>query len=119
MCETCDLYVASPTNSWPMPWLHDPGWIGQCGLGGRVLSTLEPGTRWRYADHGFATLGQIVEDVSGKPLARYLREHIFEPLGWPDTYLVRSEPVQSRLATGYSLRSGNVKLVTDYEMVTA
>ncbi len=29
----------------------------------------EPGTRWRYTDHGFATLGQIVADVSGRPLA--------------------------------------------------
>ena len=32
-----------------------------------------------YTNHGFATLGQIVEDVSGQPLDRYLREHIFEP----------------------------------------
>jgi CubicO group peptidase (beta-lactamase class C family) len=27
----------------------------------------EPGTRWRYTDHGFATLGQLVEDVTGRP----------------------------------------------------
>jgi CubicO group peptidase (beta-lactamase class C family) len=33
----------------------------------------EPGTRFMYTDHGFATLGQLVEDVSGKPLDRYLR----------------------------------------------
>lgn len=25
----------------------------------------EPGTRFRYTDHGFATLGQLVEDVTG------------------------------------------------------
>ena len=53
----------------------------------------EPGTRFRYTNHGFATLGQIVEDVSGQPLDRYLREHIFEPLGMADTDLVRSERV--------------------------
>ena len=57
------------------------------------------------ATTGSPTLGQIVEDVSGEPLDRYLREHIFEPLGMTDTDLVRSERVTARLATGYELRS--------------
>jgi CubicO group peptidase (beta-lactamase class C family) len=78
----------------------------------------EPGTRFIYTDHGFATLGQIVEDVSGKPLDRYLREHIFEPLGMANTDLVRSELVKLHLATGYSLGSNGAKTVTDYEVVT-
>lgn len=79
----------------------------------------EPGTRFVYGNHGFATLGQLVEDVSGKPLDRYFREHIFEPLGMADTDLVRSELVKSRLATGYNLRSDGAKAVTEREMVTA
>jgi CubicO group peptidase (beta-lactamase class C family) len=78
----------------------------------------EPGTRFMYTDHGFATLGQIVEDVSGKPLDRYLREHIFEPLGMGDTDLVRSERLRSRLANGYELRSDGAKAVTDYDVIT-
>ncbi|MGH8838146.1 MAG: serine hydrolase domain-containing protein [Jiangellaceae bacterium] len=78
----------------------------------------EPGTRFMYTDHGFATLGQIVEDVSGQPLDRYFREHIFEPLGMADSDLVRSERVKPRLATGYELRSGGATAVTDYELVT-
>ena len=79
----------------------------------------EPGTMFRYGDHGPATLGQIVEDVSGTSLNRYLREHVFEPLGMADTTLVRSEVVQSRLATGYKLSSTGPKPVTDREVVTA
>ncbi len=79
----------------------------------------EPGTMFRYGNHGFATLGQLVEDVSGKPLNRYFRDHIFEPLGMADTDLVRSETVRSRLATGYSLRSGGARAVSGREMVTA
>jgi len=78
----------------------------------------EPGTRFAYTDHGFATLGQIVEDVSGQPLEGYFREHIFEPLGMADTSLVRSGLVQSHLATGYNLGSHGAKAVTDYEVVT-
>jgi CubicO group peptidase (beta-lactamase class C family) len=78
----------------------------------------EPGTRFRYTDHGFATLGQLVEDVSGQRLDHYLREHIFQPLGMADTSLVRSELAQARLATGYNLGSGGAKAVTNYEVVT-
>jgi CubicO group peptidase (beta-lactamase class C family) len=78
----------------------------------------EPGNRFMYTNHGFATLGQIVEDVSGETLDRYLREHIFEPLGMADTDLVRSERVKSHLATGYDLRSDGARAVTDYEVVT-
>lgn len=79
----------------------------------------EPGTRFRYTDHGFATLGQIVEDVTGQSLDRYLREHVFEPLGMTDTGLTRSEELASRLATGYTLGRHGVSPVADYQVVTA
>jgi CubicO group peptidase (beta-lactamase class C family) len=78
----------------------------------------EPGTRHTYSNHGFATLGQIVEDVSGEPLDRYFREHIFEPLGMADTDLLRSVRVRSRLATGYALRSDGPHPVSDCDVVT-
>lgn len=86
---------------------------------GRLRVDAEPGTRFAYGNHGFATLGQIVEDVSGKPLDRYFREHIFEPLGMTDSDLLRSEKVRSRLATGYTLGSRGPKAVAEREMVTA
>lgn len=74
----------------------------------------EPGTRFMYTNHGFAAIGQIVEDVSGLPLNRYLKERIFEPLGMADTSLVRSELDRSRFAKGYELRSRGPE-VADYE----
>ncbi len=100
-----------------------------CGLGqpvptladyyhGRLHLAAEPGTRFTYGNHGFATLGQIVEDVSGQPLDRYFREHIFEPLGMAESDLLRSEQVKKRLATGYKLRSHGVSPVTDRQPVT-
>ena len=55
---------------------------------------VEPGTKWVYSNHGFAALGQIVEDVSGQPLDRYLRDRIFDPLGMEHTDLLRSERVR-------------------------
>jgi CubicO group peptidase (beta-lactamase class C family) len=79
---------------------------------------VEPGTKWVYSNHGFAALGQIVEDVSGQPLDRYLRERVFEPLGMEHTELVRSERVRDRLATGYVLCSRGLKAVADREVLT-
>jgi CubicO group peptidase (beta-lactamase class C family) len=79
---------------------------------------IEPGTKWVYSNHGFAALGQLVEDVSGQPLDHYLREHIFAPLGMEHTDLVRSERVRPHLATGYVLRSRGLKPVADREVPT-
>jgi CubicO group peptidase (beta-lactamase class C family) len=79
----------------------------------------EPGTKWAYSNHGFGALGQIVEDAAGIPLGRYLREHVFGPLGMEHSDLRRSERVQPRLATGYQLGSRGLKAVTDREVVQA
>jgi CubicO group peptidase (beta-lactamase class C family) len=84
---------------------------------GGLRIDVEPGTRFTYTNHGFATLGQIIEDVSGELLAHYFHEHLFEPLGMADTDLVRSERVQSHLATGYDLHRNGARPIADYELV--
>jgi CubicO group peptidase (beta-lactamase class C family) len=86
---------------------------------GGLRLVVEPGTAFAYSNHGFATLGQLVEDVSGMPLARYLREHVFEPLGMAGTDLVRSERVEPRLATGYVLGRGGARAVPDRDWIGA
>ena len=86
---------------------------------GHLRQVVEPGTAFAYSNHGFATLGQIVEDVSGKPLDGYLREHILEPLGMADSDLVRSELVASRLATGYVLGPNGATVIPDRDWVSA
>ena len=87
--------------------------------GGELRLVAEPGTRFRYGNHSFATLGQIVEDVSGEPLDRYLRDHIFEPLGMDDTDLLRTPAVESRLATGYEMSRRGPREVEPRQMITA
>jgi hypothetical protein len=86
---------------------------------GRLVLGAEPGTRFRYSDHGPATIGQIVEDVSGQALESYLREHVFAPLGMTTTDLRRSERVTPGLATGYVLRAGGPRAVPERQVVTA
>lgn len=86
---------------------------------GGLPVVIEPGTRWVYSNHGFAVLGQIVEDVTGQPFDRYLRQHLFEPLGMQHSDLLRSERVAADLATGYLVRARGLKTVKDYDIPTA
>ena len=80
-------------------------------------STSSRARKWAYSNHGFATLGQIVEDVSGIPLDRYLREHVFEPLGM-DRH--RPRPVRAGAASpGDRVRAAlrrSSRPVADHEM---
>ena len=128
--------ICSPTRPACREWLHpsrmvNSDWFGETFCAGRRVPTLaeyyrgglrlavEPGTIWAYTDHGFATLGQIVEDVSGEPLDRYLREHIFEPLGMADTRPRALEPgtiaALDRVHAAPEGREGR----TDHQGVTA
>jgi len=86
---------------------------------GELHLVAEPGAMHIYSNHSFATLGQIVEDVSGEPLDRYLRGHIFEPLGMEHTDLLRSERVRGRLATEYALHSHGPRPIRDCDLITA
>lgn len=79
---------------------------------------VEPGTKWMYSNHGFAVLGQVVEDVSGEPFDRYLRSHVFDVLGLEHTDVVLSERVRSQLAEGYVLRRNGLKTVPYREVPT-
>lgn len=78
----------------------------------------EPGTRFTYSNHGFGTLGQVVEDVTGMSIGHYFRERIFEPLGLASTALVPSTAMRSRLASGYTIGRHGAEVVHDFEVVT-
>lgn len=86
---------------------------------GALHLVTEPGTTHTYSNHGFATLGQVVEDLTGDPLHSYFRAHIFEPLGLERTDLARSDRVTQRLATGYTLRRQGPRPVADRDLITA
>jgi CubicO group peptidase (beta-lactamase class C family) len=86
---------------------------------GGLRVVVEPGSAFAYSNHGYATLGQIVEDVSGIPLERFFRERIFEPLGMADSDLVRSDRIASRLATGYAIGSHGATAIPDRDWIGA
>ncbi len=78
----------------------------------------EPGTVFAYSNHGFATLGQIIEDVSGRSLGSYFQEQLFEPLGMTGTVYGRLEPATVPRAVGYVIRSSGPVPVADRDWIS-
>ncbi|NUR26331.1 MAG: beta-lactamase family protein [Catenulispora sp.] len=85
--------------------------------GGPRLVT-QPGKAFVYSNHGFATLGQLVEDVTGQSLPWYLRCEVFEPLGLTDTHIGPPGLPAVHRATGNTFHRGEPRPVADRPLVT-
>lgn len=65
---------------------------------------IDSSTRFKYSNYAYGLLGYIIEEVSGKTYADYLRDEIFEPLGLFKIG-VDYTPNSSAYATGYTALS--------------
>jgi len=66
-----------------------------------VPFTRAPQTQFEYSNFGYALLGRIITNVSGRPYAEYIEQEIMRPLGMTSTgYDVFAAP-QQRRALGY------------------
>lgn len=61
----------------------------------------EPGSRARYHNPNYWVAARIVEVVSGEPFDSYLRHHVFDPVGMPNTRTVRSLRQVPQIAEGH------------------
>jgi CubicO group peptidase (beta-lactamase class C family) len=60
-----------------------------------------PGIAYEYSNLGFATLGYIIQKVTGQSYDQYITEHILKPLGMTHTYYEFSKVPAEELAHGY------------------
>ena len=60
-----------------------------------------PGTAFEYSNYGFAILGQIVAQVSGRPYADYVRDQLLLPLGMRSSTFQMSRVPRDHIALGY------------------
>jgi D-alanyl-D-alanine carboxypeptidase len=75
----------------PLKVVHD--------FAGKPLD-FEPGTQWQYSNTNFVLAALIVQKVSGKPFAIYLRENILDPAHL--THVLNLNTEQNKLqVTGY------------------
>ena len=72
----------------------------------------DPGERWHYSC-ATDVCGYLVEALSGLPLDRYFKQHIFEPLGMPDTAFSVPDSKVDRLSASYQWQPGGALRVLD------
>jgi CubicO group peptidase (beta-lactamase class C family) len=66
----------------------------------------EPGTHFLYSNIGYAILGVALSRAAGEPYTKYVREHIFVPLGMANTTFDPDEHMTNALAKGYIVHNG-------------
>ncbi|PQV59584.1 CubicO group peptidase (beta-lactamase class C family) [Sediminibacterium magnilacihabitans] len=68
-----------------------------------------PGVAYEYSNLGFASLGYIIEKVTGKPYSEYIAEHIWKPLNMNQAMYEYSRVPAAQLAHGYRWINGDWK----------
>ena len=74
----------------------------------------EPGAEFNYNNSAFSLASMVVERVSGRPFAEFMREEVFLPLGMTKTW-VRADPGQivPGRSIGYIAGEGGFREVRD------
>jgi CubicO group peptidase (beta-lactamase class C family) len=69
-----------------------------------------PGSEWRYSNTGYALLALVVERVSGRAFADFLRERLFTPAGLAHAVAhIEGRDTVHRRAYGHSVRSDSIE----------
>lgn len=72
-----------------------------------VVVSTRPGAEWRYSGGGTTVVQLLVEEVTGEPFARYMRERVLEPLGMTSSTYEQPLPPERapRAATAHRARA--------------
>src|SRR5262245_58305513 len=113
MSHTSGLVPNPPTrrSAWPIGGPLDDSWLEQnlpdiVQTIARSRLRFRPGTKFEYSNSSLFVLGRVIEVVSGKPYAVYVREKILDPLGMTDTLFAPPASEATRVATIYARRDG-------------
>lgn len=71
-----------------------------------VPRTAAPETRYEYSNLGYAMLGRIVSNVSGRNFSEFIAQRVFSPLGMASTTYEFSTFPAERRAMGYRWEDG-------------
>ena len=67
---------------------------------------IRPGKTWAYSNTNYMLLGQLVEQVTGHPLADEIRARLLDPLKLENAWYQAAEEPKAPLSVGYELRPG-------------
>jgi CubicO group peptidase (beta-lactamase class C family) len=67
-----------------------------------------PGSKWAYSNTGYILLGMLIEKMSGKSYADFLKSNIFTPLGMANSGYDRAADILTERASGYEIKDGHL-----------
>ena len=88
----------------------DASLSGTTNLDEKVELVMEPESKWKYSGGGYSILQLVIEDVSGKSFADYMKEHIFKPLKMKQTSFNISKKVLKNSAKAYDEEGNEIPL---------
>jgi CubicO group peptidase (beta-lactamase class C family) len=68
-----------------------------------------PGTKWKYSNLGYVTLGVLIHKVSGQYFGDFLQERVFKPLGMSTARIMSEADIIPNRAAGYRLEKDQLK----------
>jgi CubicO group peptidase (beta-lactamase class C family) len=68
----------------------------------------EPGTKWLYSNPGIATLGRIIEVVSGQSYESFIETRLLQPLQMKDSFFFPPADKLDRIAMVYMPKDGKL-----------
>lgn len=107
-------YTASP--AWQKTWNDDLTPTQIVAFVADDTLDFPVGTKYRYNNTGYVLLGMVLEKVTGRPYADYLRDMFFAPLGMRSATYCPSHATSDRYAVGYDLKDGAVVPTTYLSM---
>ncbi|HKS36306.1 MAG TPA: serine hydrolase domain-containing protein, partial [Verrucomicrobiae bacterium] len=122
MSHTSGLVPNPPTrrSRWPIGGPLDDFWLQQnlpeiVQTIARSQLRFQPGTKFEYSNSAFFVLGRVIEVVSGKPYASYVKERILEPLGMTDTHYAPPTTDLKQVAVIYARRDGKRETIFRFD----
>ena len=108
MTHTSGMGSAAPENMKDLQQRMNHTLADAVAAYARQLLAFEPGTKWSYSNNGIATLGRLIEVVSGMPYERFIATRILEPLGMKDSFFFPPQDKIGRIALVYKTSGGKL-----------
>ena len=70
----------------------------------KLPNAIEPGTRFKYSNHGFGLMGLVIEAITKEPYPVWIKREIIEPAGLRETDPDAPLPKGALLARGHTRR---------------
>lgn len=68
----------------------------------------DPGTKWVYSNMGIATLGRIIEVLSGMKYEEFIQKRLLTPLAMKDSFFFPPEDKKARIVVNYCSKEGKL-----------